>query len=621
MLLINPNFQSFFEALLVNNFCLVPDVNTSLADLTAPEFTLIGKALSVLLLANTSPEAAVDEYIHRFPALQQLDTQNDWFRPMMVVIGTKILTASLKGGKIRVYGGAALSILDMISDTIMIMIYFQTGQIWAAWAMIASISINMVSQLFIVVIQNRRMGGGVLLIGIVTTLFCLKPAIDPHNVATGKKQHRNEQFCPETEMACSRGIELVTEGVPGLIFQIYAMLLSGSWDARAGTSVIISGMTIANTATLMTWDYDTSPTLRDTDPSFCGFIKNDSLSRTLTYLAMLSLSLSHVLMKALSTSLLYIVSGYYLATYLLIDVGLFFATKICGSDFRYWMHLPDPLQLVFSFFTRLFTKLLADYTCTLQLRHPQELGELYFSWNIIQNHLAVFVSTWIYLNHDFADITIPSSEHSTSTNNSTTIPNLNSTEFTDLANFNDNTNADNTLSATTPFPKLDAGVLLAVDFCLFLLFLFSATTLFLIMNPHHRKTFIDPITSRNYLVKTYFSAKTNRQKMDLFTFHPSYYESIKPELQAYLAKNWKDWMANRPDWLTERLISLVPDELLPAEEVEKLNKASVGGVRRKSSVADVMGFGSWRRGGGGGASVAPQVEVGSVGDGLSLIHR
>ena len=104
-------------------------------------------------------------------------------------------------------------------------------------------------------------------------------------------------------------------------------------------------------------------------PSRPGYIKNDPTSRTFTFLAMFSLTLSHVLMKTIVTALLLSVRGRWLAMYVVGDMLLYMLLKVMRGDFRYWINLPDPLHLVGSFLARLCVKLLVDFTLCLHDRH------------------------------------------------------------------------------------------------------------------------------------------------------------------------------------------------------------------------------------------------------------
>ena len=62
--------------------------------------------------------------------------------------------------------------------------------------------------------------------------------------------------------------------------------------------------------------------------------------------------------------------------------------------------------------------------------------------------------------------------------------------------------------------------------------------------------------------------------------------TFEEDLKRLISENWKDWMADRPEWLTDNVIASVPDEYLPKKEVKRL-KEGWGGERRKSSVLGI----------------------------------
>ena len=101
---------------------------------------------------------------------------------MLNKVGKGIFAASNTGAKFRAYSGAALSLMDMASDIVMILTYFEEKRFGFADGVLATILINAIVQLLIVWIQNRKMGKAYLLQEVVTTVGCLKPG----------KEHRFE---------------------------------------------------------------------------------------------------------------------------------------------------------------------------------------------------------------------------------------------------------------------------------------------------------------------------------------------------------------------------------------------------------------------------------------------
>ena len=144
------------------------------------------------LLSNITPDAAVDDWVYRFPALVEFDEQLVWFRPMMNTIAKRLLSKSGWGLKMRLYSGAFLSIIDMVSDIAMINQYFKDGNGFYAQSILVSISANLAVQVVIVYGQNRRKSVWKILYEVLVVVTCIKPAIDAARVAGGKEQQTDE---------------------------------------------------------------------------------------------------------------------------------------------------------------------------------------------------------------------------------------------------------------------------------------------------------------------------------------------------------------------------------------------------------------------------------------------
>jgi hypothetical protein len=83
----------------------------------------MGSSLAISLASSLTAEAAVDEWIGKYPALKVLDREEVWFRPMMDTVALRLLGEVSWGLKLRVFMGAGLSMLDMVSDINVIVLY------------------------------------------------------------------------------------------------------------------------------------------------------------------------------------------------------------------------------------------------------------------------------------------------------------------------------------------------------------------------------------------------------------------------------------------------------------------------------------------------------------------
>ena len=88
------------------------------------------------------------------------------------------------------------------------------------------------------------------------------------------------------------------------------------------------------------------------------------------------------------------------------------------------------------------------------------------------------------------------------------------------------------------------------------------------------------MTGPQYATVKFHEATTDEQRIERFSTHPSYYEDVKVQLQELMDEKWEDWMADRPGWLTDNVISTIPDEYLKKTEVKSL-EVDGGGKREE----------------------------------------
>jgi hypothetical protein len=90
----------------------------------------------------------------RFLALRELDREYVWFRPMMEAIAMELMKNVAMGVKLRAGLGAGLSLMDMVSDTIIVRdLYLTPGKGPFAKALLACLAFNITWQVVIVIVQ------------------------------------------------------------------------------------------------------------------------------------------------------------------------------------------------------------------------------------------------------------------------------------------------------------------------------------------------------------------------------------------------------------------------------------------------------------------------------------
>ena len=323
--------------------------------------------------------------------------------------------------------------------------------------------------------------------------------------------------------------------------QTYAFISSANSSYVQLISILSSLLAIANTSTMMTFDKDVDPDCRVNNPSFYGAIP--AVGRGMVFFSMFTFSSCHVLMKVLSTALLASVGGVYVGAYLGGDMLFYFLFKAARGDFRYWLNVPGVLSAAMSATSRLMIKLMVDFTCLLVARSPFEEGGLYFSISILISHASCFVAAYLYIN-------------------------------------------DRASSASSQEGPKKFG---AVELWAFLggvegLFILSFTFYLLKIKRKYVKTFFSTMTGKQFCVYTFRNAISDSAKVRIFTRHPSYYASTRDEVKTWVGENWERWSEEKPAWFTARVISTIPDDMIPTATLDKLKRRG----RRRSSASELL---------------------------------
>jgi hypothetical protein len=112
-----------------------------------------------------------------------------------------------------------------------------------------------------------------------------------------------------------------------------------------------------------------------------GFVPDSQGLRTIIIFAMMVISVSQLLSRALGYALIAVsVSKSYATIAVLFEVVLFFTYKLVRRDL-YYHTLPNTsgiMRVIASCFQRFTIKIIVDFTSLVVLANPCELGGLYF---------------------------------------------------------------------------------------------------------------------------------------------------------------------------------------------------------------------------------------------------
>ena len=115
-----------------------------------------------------------------------------------------MLRGSIYGTVWRVCVGAALSMLDAVTDIFVIFSYYKTKALHGqANVMLAMVVTNMGFQIIVVLAQYRKKSWHVKMKEVLITLFFLRPAVDAYRVSTNHKDNE-ATIDPLLEMICNK---------------------------------------------------------------------------------------------------------------------------------------------------------------------------------------------------------------------------------------------------------------------------------------------------------------------------------------------------------------------------------------------------------------------------------
>jgi hypothetical protein len=134
---------------------------------------------------------------------------------MMDTVAQRLLESVSWGLKMRLYTGAGLSTLDLITDLYMIYTYATTGQQGTAVSLSIMVGIGLFVQVLVVWAQNRKGPRINTAKEVLVVLTGLAPGIHAMRVARGTEKNEYASISPEVELTFTRSIEMVFESIPG----------------------------------------------------------------------------------------------------------------------------------------------------------------------------------------------------------------------------------------------------------------------------------------------------------------------------------------------------------------------------------------------------------------------
>jgi hypothetical protein len=529
--------EAMLAAVIENKLHRLRKVEGAAKDLEKKDGKEIGESLASTLVASTQVQSAVDEWMHQFPALKELDKEYGWLRPMLETIGFKLMEEVPWGVKMRVTVGAFTSMTDLLTDVYVTYMFWSDKKYGYFKASLASLMVSIGLQMLGVWIIDRKLGKKRVLRECIPILLGYKPAVDAYRVATGAKQEAGQSSDAMGEMISMKVIEMLAEAIPGVIIQLMAIATSDKdVETTAWLSVAVSAITTGFASATISYDLDTDPAKREKTPDFYGYIPAEANKRTVVFVSMLLYTAGMLLIRCMTIVLLGLMGGSWAILYIGADLGLYLLIKVLRGDFWWWLPVGGKAEIVESILGRVNVKIIVDFTSIAHFRHPLDVGGAYWLFGLVLTMVSLPVSQYIYLLSPYVD-----------------------DNPTDIASF--------IVKYIIPTTTICLGVF------------------FFIIEKKYLHTFWSTQRGKDLTMAYFLEGESDAMKFEVFSYSRHHWHSIEGEIKKWVELNWAQWEEQRPEWFTDQLKANVPVEFIPQDGDARKRES----VRRASVDAEAVG--------------------------------
>jgi hypothetical protein len=178
---------------------------------------------------------------------------------MMDTIAQRLLESVSWGLKMRLYTGAGLSTMDLLSDCFMIYTYATTDQPGTAVSLSIMVGLCLGLQLLFVYMNKRNGPKAAMAWEMLVVLSGLAPGFHAMRVANGAEIEEFAAVGPELELTITRMFEMSCEAVPGSLLQVAALLRSmksdGGISKVALGSIVMSALSTGFSGATISFEY------------------------------------------------------------------------------------------------------------------------------------------------------------------------------------------------------------------------------------------------------------------------------------------------------------------------------------------------------------------------------
>jgi len=531
-----PKFELILCHILVDKFGFrvkKVDWTSRMKDWSIDACTRVGCSLACFIRNRKTADVAVDSWRLHYTQLNDLFTNIVGFEEFIVTIARNTLRDSVYGTVYRVSIGAALSMLDAMTDISVVTDYYRKGLRSRANALLAMIALNLIFQLLIVSLQEKKKTIGVKLKEAFITLTFLRPAVDAYRVSTNVEDSEAGLAMPLLYvMGINKCLELACESIPGLVLQLI-VFLSNPADASgfALVSIGISALTTGYTSANLSLDFELDVDSRKAQPTYYGYMPDDSGKRFRCFLLLTMVSALHNLSRSVGVTLLAISDGggQLVALFMGGEMVLYFLFKIVRRDWWHFVSVDGIALYVITPIIRFFVKIIVDFSGCIQLRHPNELGGAAFAATMLWSQVMPFVALWMFEEKE------------------------------------DEEGTKRTIMIALIGIALLWAVLIIAFFCN--------------IDLSYLGTFFGTKTAPQHTCDNFFLVPDDASRFfNVFLNNLKHTRAIRPQVKQWVAENIERWKREGEEWF---VIGFIPDDFLPGEVLE----AEGGAKRRRSSVS------------------------------------
>ncbi|GMH96462.1 hypothetical protein TrVE_jg10144 [Triparma verrucosa] len=527
---------------------VLPECDKLSTQLTRSDLIQVARGFDSLSNTSKITDDVIKAVFDRYPAMKELTKRNPFLEEALIITSVRLANSGNKTSDgFRLTLGVLLSFFDTTSDINMIFVYYADGRKGFARAILASILLNIALQLFLVYQQNKNQPKSNIFREILAVFTLTKPGINAYRVSRGAEAEVGSFTDLHTEMIMGKCSELLAEAIPGTCIQVLALLSGSTTSSSAIFGLVTSVVTASFISTLIAYEMDTDISNRKHTPNFYGYMPDKALQRMKAALAMLVMSSCQLLAKAFCCSLLGIISVKYVIVYLFTDMAVYLLYKLLRHDFAYGLkesgqHSESLLSVFwFSLLLRVCSKIITDFTGNVHMRHPYELGGVYWCWTLLSMPFFCYFFGLKYLAF------VQSDEGKARGYDMVLEPQHLCTMI---------------------------GSLFLLQGLMFLCVLKS-------FKPEYIKTFYDTKSGNQQAIDLFQKNEEDELKIQIFTKSVHKWSAIKEEVVDWTLWNIPEWNESQPDWWDARVKSTIPGwavsdpgllESIRSDEVEAIRQ-------------------------------------------------